>query len=445
MKAILFFVAALLALPVAGAAEVTSKEIKRYKKSIRLMVKGDRRQALSSLIKEMAATESPEVAPLILTAGTAIPSQDLYRTAGKAIARMKSPEVIAALAESLKKKKLPYRQKVLVLEGFARRRDDTSFRAALDEARNPIVHVQLAAIEALRRHQRREAIPVLIDVLEEYQKYRDRTWYEARRALISLTGQAYIEIEDWRKFWETVGADFDPKKLGKNQAKGATAIEVKKVKDSVAFFGSEIFSRNVVFVVDVSGSMLKYDEGDYDGEEVERERERLFRAKKQLTRALKKLPRSARFNVIAYSNRVFSWQKTLQPATRAKLASAVAFVNGLKANEATHTDDALEHAFKDLRIDTIILLSDGAPVKRGKGTRDDRSSGLIDEILTWVRNVNAGRRVRIDTFGFRGRGTWPENSKYSRLPHPQPPQIEQFIEFLRTLAKSSGGRFRAID
>lgn len=445
MKAVTCFLAAVLAaLPVDVAGEVTSKEIKRYRKSIELLVRGDRRQALKSLIEEMARRESPELAPLILVAGTAIPSQDLYRTAGKAISRLKNPEAVAAFAQSLRRKELSYRQKVLVLEGFARRHDDVSLHAALEAVRGPIVHVQLAAIDALRRHRRKEAIPVLIDVLEEFQPYRDRTWYEARSTLISLTGQAFEEIADWRKFWDGVGADFDPKILGKKKT-ASSMTEVKKIKASVDFFGSEIFSRNVVFVVDVSGSMTMYDEGDYDGHDVERQRERLFRSKKHVAGALKKLPRSANFNVIAFSNKVFSWQKTLQPATKGRVASAIKFVASLKANEATHTDDALKNAFRDLRVDTVILLSDGAPVRRDKGTRDDRSSGLIREILEWVKNVNAGRRVRIDTFGFRGRGTWPTNSKYSRQPYLKEPQIEQFVRFLKTLAKSNQGRFRAID
>ncbi len=426
--------------------EVTPQKAREYKRTLTLLVKGDRRGEIESLIEELAATGSPEIAEVFLVAGTAIPSQRLYRAAGKALAKVESDALIDKVAELLADEKRAYRQRVLALEAFGRRDDDASYEAVLARLKSPVVHVQLAAIDAARRRLRKEAIPVLIDLFEEFAEFRDRTWYEARVALGYLTGQDYDTVEDWRKFWANVGAKFDPKNLGKkSKGKGATEIKIRPRKESVDFFGEEIFSRNLLFVVDVSGSMDMYDEGDYDGDDVETDRQRLFRAKEQLSRAIRSLPKSANFNIVAYSNRVFTWQKTLQPTTRGSVQSALKFVRNLKPIEATHTDDALKTAFRDLRVDTIVLLSDGAPTKRGKGTRDDLSSGLIREILAWVRDANAGRRIRIDTFGFRGVGEWPQKLRNRRYPTPKPEQIRAFTKFMKDLAKIGGGRYRAID
>ena len=98
---------------------------------------------------------------------------------------------------------------------------------------------------------------------------------------------------------------------------------------------------------------------------------------------------------------------------------------------------ALMEAFKDFRADTIILLSDGAPRKRGQEVSD-----LIPQILELVRNQNYLRKLKIFTFGFEGEGEWPPGSRYGRQPHDDPALL---VSFLTDLAKEHGGKYTPID
>jgi hypothetical protein len=190
--------------------------------------------------------------------------------------------------------------------------------------------------------------------------------------------------------------------------------------------------------------MFMYDESpDYKGTNVEEERQRLRRAREQLTQAVEKLPKGALFNIITFSDKVVPWQKQVQPSTPATIASALKFVNAFKAIGATHTDDALKMAFDDLAVDTIVLLSDGAPVhKLGD------SEALVTKILAWVKDVNSARKVVIHTFGFESAGTWPKKVPFAgggKLPPPPTPaELKVFVEFLKSLASDSGGRFQPI-
>ena len=104
----------------------------------------------------------------------------------------------------------------------------------------------------------------------------------------------------------------------------------------------------------------------------------------------------------------------------------------------------MKEAFKDVSVDTIILLTDGAPMRV-----DNRNSQLlIEQILEWVRDTNSSRKVRINTFGFESVGAWPETVTgidRRRLPPPPGPQeVQAFVSFLKTLASESGGNYRAI-
>ena len=71
---------------------------------------------------------------------------------------------------------------------------------------------------------------------------------------------------------------------------------------------------------------------------------------------------------------------------------------------------------------------------------------LIEKILKRVKDLNASRKVKIETFGFEGEGTWPKKYPGGGNPPPAPTQeqCKTFVEFLKTLASDSGGSFQAI-
>lgn len=445
MKVICLLVAMVSLARPALPAEGGAKDADKYAKQLELFVKGNRSKAINDLIKEMAGADDPKVAVLFPGAGTVIPSSANYAAAVDSIAGLKSEASVQALAAVLKKTKGDYRQRVLILEAFGRRTDPASLDAIMEQLKSPIVHVQVAAIHAARARKERAPIPALIEFLADHQKARNRSWHETHLALIDLTGKDFDSVEDWKKFWSSVESTFDPKQVGKEG--GTTRIEAKRVKptdDSVEFFGSEIFSRNLIFVIDVSGSMFMYDDSsEYKGNDIEQDRQRLRRAREQLTQALKKLPKSALFNIITFSDKVLPWQKRMQQATPANIAAALKFVNEFQAWGATHTDEALEMAFGDLAADTIVLLSDGAPAHK-----DADSKILIPKIIEHVKDLNSARKVTLHAFGFEGSGTWPKKvPKAGGMKLPPPPSAEEvktFIEFLKQLASDSGGEFHTI-
>ncbi|HLU46772.1 MAG TPA: VWA domain-containing protein, partial [Planctomycetota bacterium] len=325
------------------AKELSSRELSNYKRLLQNLVQGQSKPRLGELIKELAEYDDPRAYQLILPAATLIPSAKNYEAALDAIARVTSEKVIEELVETAGKRNIDLRWRVLLVDGFARRIDETTRKSLLDLVQDRDTRIVVAVIRAMSARQERDSIPALINLLEKINTSRDRVWLETRHALVKLTGQDYDAIEDWKKFAETLPADFDPKKLGEGD--GLTKVNIKKVDDSVEFFGEEIYSRNLVFVIDVSGSMMMWDDSEsYSGSNAENDLQRLKRAKEQLYAALGKLPKGTKFNVIAYSDKVISWKKDLQPATSASIKSATQFVSGFKAEGLTHTDDALKRA-----------------------------------------------------------------------------------------------------
>ena len=157
-------------------------------------------------------------------------------------------------------------------------------------------------------------------------------------------------------------------------------------------------------------------------------RKRIVRTKKELIRVLKMLQKTVKFNIIAFSDEIKSFSKKgLTKATAANRKKAIAWVEKLTANGLTHTDDALKEAFKDKEVDTIILLSDGAPTHVGGegraewgGHRDSMS--IINAIFEWLKNENKFRKVTIHTLGFVGAN----------------------FEFMEKLARENNGKFKEI-
>lgn len=429
-----------LGLPLLAPPAALAAEASKYARELQNLIKGQRAFALKDYIVEVAGLDDPKLVGFIPPAAVAIPSRTNHLTAVQGIAGLANEECVKALVKLLKRSRCDFRENVVILDGFGRRSDAASLDAIIEQFSAKIPLVQVAAIRAARERKAREVIAPLGKVLDANWKSRDRAFLEARDALAALTGQDFDVPEDWKKYLATLPENFDPKKVG--EATGPTVVVIRKTADSVEFFGTELFSRNIVFVIDVSGSMVMYDDSpDYKGDDPERDRERLRRAREQLIQALKKLPRAARFNVIAFSDKVLRWKPQMQVAAPASVAGAIAFVNEFKARGATHTDEAMEAAFEDPAVDTIVLLSDGAPTKQGVGD----SGSLIQKILEKVRDLNSARRVRIETFGFDGPGAVP-----GRLGGGLPPAAAAgvqsvFVQFLEALAEESGGSYRPIE
>jgi len=267
---------------------------------------------------------------------------------------------------------------------------------------------------------------------EELQKRSgDRAWLACRDALERLTGIS-LHAADQYKNWISAHRDqIDPSK-----------VDLTKPRERVTgtgLFGLDITGRNIVFVIDISGSMLATDPPSEEemqriqrttgiGDSIEEKirhlmegRRRIKRARTELRRAIESLGEDKNFSIISFSSSVQPWSDVLVPATGKNRKSAIQFIERLRAHGITVTDEALFEALSDATVDTIYLITDGAPTHIG--SEGDQmpvdAASLMKRILEDTRAINHLRGVRIFTLGFIG--------------------AEE--EFLETLAKDNHGRY----
>jgi len=140
---------------------------------------------------------------------------------------------------------------------------------------------------------------------------------------------------------------------------------------------SDIVPRDVVYVLDVSGSM---------------EGEKLLQARIALRRGIELLRPADRFNVVAFSS---DWRATwdeLHSANEKAKRAAATWITGLQASGSTGLEAALSEALRMGRKDRlflVVLLTDGLPTV---GIKDP------DRIVERVRDGNRAD-ARVFTFG----------------------------------------------
>jgi hypothetical protein len=265
---------------------------------------------------------------------------------------------------------------------------------------------RLAAIDALRTLRHVGGVPLLIARLP---KEEGRVANAIAEALFELTGQLFqMRANAWEAWWRDNSAKFEV--ISTNEFKQlARELEAQRLELTTGvneFFGIEITSHRIAFVLDVSGSMEERVKGQYTNELGEM---RIAVAKKELTNFLDRLDPGAWFNIVPFSDRVVPWRASMARHEGEALAEAKEFVADLIATGGTNIYGGLEAAFADPETDTIVLLSDGEP-----------SVGdviEINEIRRHVKRWNEHRGIVIHTV-----------------------QIGATFELLQWLALDSGGQ-----
>lgn len=405
--ATLTLVALALTSGVADAAPLSKKEFNKLKKHVKIaQAKGDP-ALIAEKLEALAADDSKRAVDLLLKVGaiTKTHRSVVYDAIGKALAKMTSDEATEALCTHVTKKRTPSLIKILALEAMATREDPASAKALGEVLNDGRPEVLRAALKAIRVRRAGECVDALLDLLEHLQKRPDALILDdTRKALIETTGKWFDDIADFRKWWSY------SKHQGKRVVTGSTEELMKTAerKQKVpTFFGSEIKSERVVFVIDVSGSM---------------EGARLDKCKKQLIQCISALRPGSSFTLASYSSQVKIWNKDLQPANRQNKDKAVQFVERLVAKGNTRTLEGIKRAFETSGADTIVLLSDGAPT----GTKKNGERWTEDEILAETSGINKVKQWRIHTFGFGAAG-------------------QALVKFMKDLAEKNDGKFTRID
>ncbi len=185
----------------------------------------------------------------------------------------------------------------------------------------------------------------------------------------------------------------------------------------VTYYGVNVHSDRLIFVVDISGSMAMPRVAG---------KARIDVARRELRRALGNLDEKTLFNVIVFSDKVRAWRRGEVLATKANLVKARTWVDKALTDPqgGTYMAAALEKAFaENPRMDTVYLLTDGLA--------SDGEPIVPEAILQSVGGWNRYRRVVIHTFALTLEDEFPDG-----LPDAS---LDPVKRFMRDLAKATGG------
>lgn len=413
----------LVAAPLA-TAELDSREFKQAKKDLLAALERKDTDGMVTAIKKIASDGTERAVDLLISLGAGLEDYKVYEAVRDSLQNMKEREAIDYMVEALEKKKSAkqWSLRCVLLEGLIPHGGEAITKAMAEQLDDRVPYVISAAAKALGKRKDPAAIPYLIDALRELEENKDVPWIDTKQALTDITGEDLADAVQWADWWKA-NPDFDPSKDRGDKTEATVS------RGGVQFFKEQIVSKRIMFVIDVSGSMEAEDppiDGQGGGKRIER-------VKQELIRTVNALKGDVHFNILAFSDTLRSWKRIerggLERASRGNKKDATKWVEGLQANGMTHTDEALEKAFELLEVNTIVLLSDGAPMKVNKQTNQQED---IDpsEILAKVKGWNRLRGVKIHTFCFE---------VFTQMAGAEP-----LLDFMGNLAKQNGGKMTLI-
>jgi len=295
--------------------------------------------------------------------------------------------------------------------------------------------VRAAAVQSLAEAGNSQAVGLLIQAM---QKEKGRLADDINKILEKITGEKLTYAESWARWWESVGEELPLKRP--EPVPVAAQPEPPKQADDVRFYGIRTRSDRICFIIDVSGSMnhkvppvrrvvitgRKNSRMPVEG------KTRIEVAKNELKRAISNLSPKKRFMIIYFNHTVRLWRPKMVKATPANKQQARADIDVMVGSGATYTLGALREAFlragvlhrkgttqgDGMKIDTIFLLSDGAPTNdKVEDPQPMDPDPILDQVKQWNRDSGIViHTIAVDT---------TENGTY----------------FLRSLAAQNGGVF----
>lgn len=367
-------------------------------------------QAMLEAAERLRAEPSKNGVKALVRYGALVEDVDVYIAARDALAAATEGKAREELLKSCEKSKR-FEMRVLCVDALALCDDDEATTAIGERLEDKEGPVRIAAIRALGRQAKRACVPLLFERLGAGDMSDVNTENEELySALHALTGQGFETLEDWRKYWETVGDDFDPKGRGEVEA-GATRVREGAGK----LFETAVLSKRFVLVLDISNSMRVIDlaEGTTAPGKDGNPRpyrdpgtnwppdpeSRFMRARNEFVAFIEQLDPAVHFTIVVFGleRDTRTWNPQLQRATPRVKQDAVEFVTALRWSGATRTDLALEQAFAVADADTIYLFSDGIP-ERSNGSKTEPIPQ--DEVIAKAKTLNRARKLRLNVYGF---------------------------------------------
>jgi HEAT repeat protein len=349
-----------------------------------------RLRVVASAIQTLGKMQSLKAYPLLLKKAYE-PNLIVKIAALEALSDIKPQGSVFYLESALNN--APPEIKIVVLEMFTKHKIDKSlvlkYASILLTDKSPAVSATV--VKCLREMREKEAVGILIERLD------NNLWrlrYDIVSALKDLTGQPFgFQSSIWKNWYE---ANKDRIELSLNKPTGLDLNHLTNPSETIpTFFDIPVLGKNIIFIIDFSGSM-KYEQETEGG----RKEPKIDIAIRELSNTLKALPPETKFNIIILSTEATRLNKrevfkSMLPATDNNKKGTLDFIKSLwqrlediKRGRADHYD-ALMEAINKPEIDTIFLLSDGKP---SYGTYMDD-----DNIIENIAKNNRFKKVVIHT------------------------------------------------
>lgn len=368
------------------------------------------------------------------------PSWEKRAGIAEALGKINNPKALPALIEQFKKEREPG-VKVAIVDAIRdKKKYDAEVISALSEfVKDPKAkdywQVMYSVVLTLRDSGSKDAIEPLITAMGNVD---GRMRYEIMDALIALTGvDKGLSPEAWKNWWDqnkesVSGGSYKPRPEEKPAAQGG---------GGTTFYGIPVKSKNIIFVLDRSGSMAEPSEWEEDGPTIEtggpkggpkielKGKRKIDVARFQLKRVLAQLPKGTRFNILYYNQGFEMMSQSMLTLNDGTRHQAFSYIDSVEPEGGTNIFDPLEKALqfaevgadgklKKDSVDTIYLLSDGLP-----------NSGQIPDpgqIRQRVQELNKVKKVSINTI-FVGNKAAPD--------------FDQGSDFMKSLASENNGQF----
>jgi len=181
-----------------------------------------------------------------------------------------------------------------------------------------------------------------------------------------------------------------------------------------------IRSKNIVFVVDVSGSMQARFITSQDESS-----SRLSFVVSEIKKVLKnQINTNNNFNIIVFNNRVSSWKGKLVKGNSKNINSAIKYLDNLSPRGGTNIYDSLRVSLNVNNVETVYFLTDGMPTA---GAKMDVKS-IINDLKSWSKN----KKIVVNATAFLIGKHSSDNEKKS-------------ISLMQAIAKATNGIYRGID
>ncbi|MFQ5654078.1 MAG: HEAT repeat domain-containing protein, partial [Planctomycetota bacterium] len=343
------------------------------------------RAAAESLGRLGAEEAVPEIAREIERRGA---DRDFLEAALEALGRL-DPAPAEDLLLRLSRAK-DVRLRTLAVRALGRVRSEEAFQRLLEALADAAWQVRSAALTATGACRRRELVDTLVERLSREEGVLLPPIVER---LIELMGvDLGPDPRRWQEHWRVARRHFEgdePERQDSSDSRRRTFVRRAKRRDvTPSYFGLEIISKRVAFVVDVSGSMGGEVKIPTEGGET-KTMTKMELAREELLDALPRLQIGTSFNIVRFNNGYTSFSKKPRKLSPKALKESRKFVKGLGPGGATNIYDSLEFVLQSGAVDTLYLLSDGEPTA-GKYTGQQR---ILDEIA----RLNGAAQVIIHT------------------------------------------------